>query len=185
MVPPVTIPIRTRKGEPPVPFRPEDVILNDGDILYVRARELELFYTAGLIPPGEYILPRDYDLDVVEALARVRGPMVNGAFAQNNLSGNILAAGIGSPSPSLVNVLRKTRGGGQVNIRVDLNSALRDRRERVIVQAGDVLVLQETVGEALTRYFTTNVNFRFMGFLINRRDATLTNTISVPGFSVP
>ena len=44
-------------------------------------------------------------------------------------------------------------------IRVDLNRALRDPRERIYVQPGDVLVLQETSGEALIRYFNQVFNF--------------------------
>ena len=36
-----------------------------------------------------------------------------------------LQNGIGFPNPSLVSILRRTPGGGQVVIRVDLNRALR------------------------------------------------------------
>src|SRR5207248_1926436 len=58
----VRIPLRVRPNEPPN-FRPEDVVLHDGDIVFIESRETELFYTAGLLPVGEYVLPRDYDLD--------------------------------------------------------------------------------------------------------------------------
>lgn len=175
----VRIPLRLKHGEP-FTVRPEDVVLGDGDIVYVRAREVEVFYTAGLLPPGEYILPREYDLDVVDAIARVRGPMVNGAINQNNLSGSILTPGIGFPSPSLVSVIRKTKGGGQVIVKVDLNTALRDPRERLLIQPGDVIILQETMGEALVRYFDNQFRLDFVGTILRRRDAIATTTVVAP-----
>jgi hypothetical protein len=175
----IRIPLRLKPGEP-FTVKPEDVVLGEGDIVFVRAREIEVFYTAGLLPPGEYVLPRDYDLDVVEAIARVRGPMVNGAINQNNLSGSILSAGIGFPSPSLVSVIRKTKGSGQLVINIDLNTALRDPRERIIVQPGDLLVLQQTLGEAFAQYFTTNFNLDFVGTILRRRDAISTTSFHVP-----
>ena len=121
--------------------------------------DIEVFYTAGLLPPGEFVLPRDRDLDVVEAIALVKGPMVNGAFAVSNLAGTIIQRGIGSPSPSLLVVLRQMPGQGQIPIRVDLNRALRDRRERIVVQPKDVLILQETPSEAIVRYVTEMFQF--------------------------
>jgi protein involved in polysaccharide export with SLBB domain len=175
----IRIPLRLRPGEE-IPFRPEDIILQEGDIVQVRARETELFYTGGLLPPGEYVLPRDYDLDVVEAVARVRGPMVSGGINQNNFTGTTLTQGIGFPSPSLLSVLRRTTGGGQVVIRIDLNRALRDPRERILVKPGDVLILQETVGEALARYFTAVFRLNFLGIFVNRRDALGTTTVTLP-----
>ena len=65
----VRIPLRLRPGEVPH-FRPEDIILRDGDIVYVDSRETEVYYTGGLLGGGEFPLPRDYDLDVLTAVAR-------------------------------------------------------------------------------------------------------------------
>jgi len=145
------IPMRLREGEP-VPFSPRDVILEDGDIVFVEARDTEVFYTGGVLQARQYVLPRDYDLRVVEAIALGGGPLINGLFAQSNLTGNISATGIGSPNPSRVSVLRRTKYNGQIPIIVDLNLALNDPRENIILQAGDVLILQETPGEAITRW---------------------------------
>jgi protein involved in polysaccharide export with SLBB domain len=175
----IRIPLRLRPGEP-LPFRPEDVILRTGDILYIQARDTEVFYTAGLLPAGEFVLPRDYDLDVVEAVARVRGPLINGGFGFNNLTGSILNQGIGFPSPSLLTVLRRTPGGGAVPIRIDLNRAFRDPRERILVQPGDVLVLQETPGEAIARYFTAVFRLNSVFQVLDRGDAQSAATVSVP-----
>lgn len=157
----VQIPLRARH-DTPLAFRPEDVVLHDGDVVYIPAREERLFYTGGLLPPGQHILPRDNDLDVLEAVARVRGPMFNGAFAVSNLSGTVLLPGLGQPSPNLLTVVRRLPGGcGQVSIRVDLNRAVKDARERILVQAGDFLLLQEAPGNAVVRYVTQMVDLPF------------------------
>src|SRR5216684_247130 len=66
------------------------------------------------------------------------------SFTQSNLSGQIIPRGIGEPSPSLLTVLRRTPSGGQVSIRVNLNRALQDPHENIMVQPDDVLILQET-----------------------------------------
>ena len=84
---------------------------------------------------------------------------MNGGFGGANLNGNIVSTGIGNPSPSLLTVLRKAPNGQQVPIRIDLNEALRDPRENIIVKTGDVLLLQETPGESFVRYISNVFNF--------------------------
>jgi protein involved in polysaccharide export with SLBB domain len=175
----VRIPLRLRPGEVPS-IRPEDIILHTGDILYIEAREAEYFYTGGLLPPGQFIIPRDYDLDVVQAISLVGGPMVSGAVNPINLAGTFLASGIGFPSPSLVSIIRRTPGGGQVAIRVDLNRALRDPRERILIQPRDVVLLQETPSEAMTRYFTQVFKFSFSWIAIHGPHETGTTNLTVP-----
>ena len=164
----------------PLPFGPEDVVLHEGDIVLIEARPAELFYTGGLLPAGEFILPRDYDLDVLEAIAQVQGPMLNGAFAGNNLAGSLIQAGTGSPSPSLLTVIRQTPDGRQVPIKVDLNRALRDRRERILVHPGDLLLLQQTPGEAIVNYVTNVFNVTIFGNLFERGDAIGVATLGLP-----
>jgi protein involved in polysaccharide export with SLBB domain len=155
----IRIPLRQPAGVP-MPFRPEDVILQTGDVVFLEAREDDLFYTGGLLPPGAYVMPRDRDIDVLEAVSRVRGPLFNGAFGGSNLSGNLIQAGIGGPSPTLLAVVRRTPGGGQVPIVVDLREAVKHPEERLLIRPGDVLILQEKPGEALARYLTqTFFNF--------------------------
>lgn len=178
-VPVIRIPLRVRPGDP-LPFTAKDIVLQTGDIVYVQAREADLFYTGGLLAPGEFVLPRDYDLDVVEAVLRVGGPIVSNLNA-NNIQGSVTGFGIGSPSPSLLTVLRKTEGGGQVPIRVDLNRALRDRRERLLVKAGDVLILQETPGEALVRYFNQSFfDFTLVSRVISGNKTNATILVNAP-----
>lgn len=136
-----------------------DISLNEGDILVVESRDTEMYYTGGLMLNQEIPLPYDYDLTVTEAVSRTGGPLMNGGFGGANFNGQIVGRGMGNPSPSLLTVLRKAPNNQQVAIRVDLNEALRDPRENIIVQSGDMLILQETPGEAFARYMTAVFRF--------------------------
>ncbi len=178
------IPLRAPPHAPP-PFRPEDVILGDGDVVMIPAREERLFYTGGLLPPGEHILPRDKDLDVLSAVARVRGPSFNGDFQVSNLSGTVVLPGMGQPSASLLTVIRRLPDGGQIPIRVDLNRAVQDPRERILVQAGDYLLLQETPAEGFSRFLTQTFDFTFMGNAIKAPWGLAVGTATFPGGTGP
>ncbi len=176
----VRIPLRIPPGHP-LPLKPEDVVLRSGDVVFLEARDEEVFYTGGLLPSGVQVLPRDIDLDVIEAIAQVRGPLINGAFGGSNLSGALIQSGIGNPSPTQLTVLRRTPGGGQVPIIVDVAKALRDPSERILVRGGDVLLLQEKPEEALTRYVTqTFFNFNLAWQVIHERFATGIIDVSTP-----
>jgi hypothetical protein len=175
----IRIPMRLRPGQEPN-LRPEDIILHTGDIIFIEAREAEYFYTGGLLPPGQFVVPRDYDLDVVQAIALVGGPMVSGGLNPINLSGTFVQNGIGFPNPSLVSVIRRTPEGGQVAIRVDLNRALRDPRERILIQPKDVIILQQTPTEAVVQYFTAVFKFNFNWLAIHGPHEMGTTTLAVP-----
>jgi hypothetical protein len=78
----------------------------------------------------------------------------------------------------LLVVLRRTPGGGQVPIVVDLRDALKHPEERLLVRAGDVLLLQEKPGEAVARYVTqTFFNFNLIWQVFH--DKYLTGIIDV------
>jgi hypothetical protein len=173
------IPLRVRPGQP-VEINPEDIILHNGDIVTIRGREPAFFYTGGLLPSGEFPLPMDYDLTVVEAVLKIRGPLLNGGLNSSNLSGAVVGAGIGNPSPNLLTVLRKTQNNGQVTIRVDLDEAVRDPRQNLLVEAGDVLILQEAPDQAIARYFSTILRGDFFVRWLDRGDAQGTGSASIP-----
>jgi hypothetical protein len=176
----IRIPLRVPPGPPPC-LHPEDVTLYTGDVVFLEARDEPLFFTGGLLPPAAHVLPRDRDLDVVEAVALVRGPLINGAFGGSNLSGDLVKPGIGNPSPTHLVVVRRTPGGGQVPISVDLGRALNDPSERLLVKAGDVLILQEKPEEAFARYFTqTFLNFDIAWQVFHSRYATGVMDVSAP-----
>ena len=175
----VRIPLRMRPDES-VPFRPEDVVLKTGDILFIEARDTEVWYSGGLLPPSEHVLPRDRDLDVVEAIGQAGFQVISGGVTTGNLSGSFQSSGIGSPPPSLVSIVRRTPGNREVVIRVDLNQALRDPRERVLIQPGDILILQETPQEAFARYFLQKFNFSAFYTLFKSSRSQGTASISLP-----
>ncbi len=149
----IRIPLRARVDQP-LAFHESDITLDDGDTVYIEARDTEVYYTAGLLGAAQIPLPRDYDLRVIEAITQVRGPLINGSFNQNAFVGNAVNTGIGDPNASLVTVLRRLPNQQQLRIRVNLNDAFRDLREDILIQPGDIIVLQERPSESLTRYFT-------------------------------
>jgi hypothetical protein len=147
------IPLRYQKGEKPR-FKPEDIILHTGDVVYIPSGQNDIYYTGGLLPSRFFYLPRDSDLDVVEAIIRAGGVINSGGLSSLNTSGSTQSQGLGLPSPRLVSVLRRTPNGGQVNIEVDLSRAQRDPRERILIQAKDIIMLQQEPQDAVAQYFS-------------------------------
>ena len=150
----VKIPVRLAPGESPG-ITEQDVVLEDGDIVFIESRETEIFYTGGLLGGGQFTLPRDYDLDVLGAISVAQSQNANRG------GGNNLRA-IGGPSAlnqdvsvsaSHVVVLRQLPNGTQVPIEVDLYRAMRCPEERILIQPGDYIVLQYTPVEAIAAFF--------------------------------
>ena len=127
------IPLR---GLAPDALRPEDVTLNTNDVVNVPSRKDEVFYVVGKLNPqnfvrlisngrelgGGFLLPRDREVDVVTAVAM---------------------AGYIDPidSPTHISVQRQGPDGQPMMITVDLFKARYDRRENLLVQAGDIVYL--------------------------------------------
>ena len=134
----VRIPLLLTPGEG-IPFTERDVILEEGDILHVRAREGEVFYTGGLLAGERVPLPRDRDLNVLEAIATATGtpggyPGLLTPLFRNNGAG-------GSIKPTRVIVVRILPNREQVKISVDLNRAAKHADERLVIQANDLILL--------------------------------------------
>jgi hypothetical protein len=149
------IPLRLPPGQVPS-FRPEDIILNEGDIVYIENREREVFYTGGLLGGGEHVLPRDYDLDVLGAIAIVGRSVAGGGPLGGQASpfggGGFNAGSVGGVAPTNLFILRKTPCNGQITIHVDLARAVRDPSARPLVQPGDMLILQFKPEEELLNF---------------------------------
>ncbi|MFT3880248.1 MAG: polysaccharide biosynthesis/export family protein [Gemmatales bacterium] len=171
----VRIPLRLRPGVK-VPFTPEDVRLNDGDGVFIETRETELYYTGGLLPPSELALPRDYDLDVLEAIAQVKGPLLNGGQSGNNNGGVSVTPGLGSPNPTTLTIVRKWPEGKSIIIRVDVAKAFQDPRERILVKPGDFLILQESYSESMTRYITQVFGLNYFSQILNNGTSNISFT---------
>lgn len=168
--------------EQPLGICEADIILADGDVLKIETRDTsqDVFYVAGVAGSRPFQLPRDYDLDVIQALVTAGAPLANGGFTQNAFVAQAVNSGIGQPSPSLLTVLRQAGPGRQIPIRVDLNLALTDPRERIRVLPGDILVMQERPGEAVARYFTQTVRLNSAGNIVRAPDFTQTITGNNP-----
>ncbi len=141
----VIIPIRFYPENLPQ-FKQEDIILKTGDIVYIPARDREKFYTGGILRGGEHLLPRDYDLDVLGAIAIAGGQVGSGGTGLNGIGQGPAAFGGGNQrgpiAPSNLIVLRKLPCGGQLPISVNVNRALVDPSHRILVQPEDTLVLR-------------------------------------------
>ncbi|MFK8112956.1 MAG: polysaccharide biosynthesis/export family protein [Rubripirellula sp.] len=145
------IPLRLPPGVIPS-ISPDDVRLQDGDIVYIENREAEVFYTGGLLPGGEFPLPRDYDLDVLGAMAIAGSGIGQGGRTGGGGGGFGGAASVGGVPPGMLYILRQTPCNGQIAIEVDLTKAINDPRSRPLVQPGDTLVLQYKCEEELLNF---------------------------------
>jgi len=156
----VKIPLRLPPGLIPT-FRQEDIILNEGDLVLIEGREREVFYTGGLLRGGEWPLPRDYDLDVLGALA-IAGQGVGGPLGQGGVGVGLSPQSIGGAPPGQLFILRKTPCDGQITIEVDLNRAINSPAARPLVQPGDMLILrykceEEALNFALGTFFIQGI----------------------------
>ncbi|MCP4167029.1 MAG: sugar ABC transporter substrate-binding protein, partial [Chloroflexi bacterium] len=166
------IPLRVKPGVVPE-LSAEDVTLQDGDIVYIESRDAEVFYTGGLLSPGEHMLPRDYDLDALQAMAMAGGNIGgNGRAAQGGGGGRGGGAnGFGidtSVPPGLLYILRKTPCNGQIAIEVDLALAINNPKARPLIQPGDTLILQykceeEVINFGIATFFTYGIAELFNG----------------------
>jgi hypothetical protein len=150
----ILIPMRLRPGQVP-DIRPEDIVLRDGDIVYVESRETDVYYTGGLLGGGEFPIPRDFDLDVLQAVSMARG----NAFGASISTGLLGGAAQNVPPTELI-VLREIPGRRQLAIRVDLNTAVNDPRQRIYVKKRDTLLLRYKPQEELIN-FASGVFYTF------------------------
>lgn len=153
------IPLRLPVGMIPS-IRPQDVILEEGDIVLIETRDTEFFYTGGMLQGGQFPIPRDYDLDALGAMA-IAGSGVSSSRGGGGGGGGMGGlAGLTGIAPGRLYILRKTPCNGQIAIEVDLARAINDPRERPIIQPGDTLILQyKPCEEALN--FGTGAFFTF------------------------
>ena len=146
------IPLATYPGEP-LSFCPQDVVLYDGDIVYLPKRE-EYFYTAGLLPGRRVPMPRDHDIDILQAIALAAGNFGAPTGITGTGPGNVV-------TPSLAVIVCKNADGTQLLIRVDLAKALLNSSERVIVRPDDIVMLQFKKSEALANFLLNFFSFNF------------------------
>ena len=129
-----TVPTRQAPGFPRSISR-NDIRLNQGDVVVVAPRDTDVFYTGGLLGGGEFPIPRDRGLDVVEAVS-IAG-------------GSLTSSGLNNQTPTELLVIRRRPDRSQFTIRVDLNRAIANPSERIQVRPGDVLMLRFSRSEQI------------------------------------
>lgn len=155
----VRIPIRLHPGEQ-AQFTEQDVLLFDGDVVFIESCETEIFYTGGLLGGGQYQLPREYDLNVLDAISLAQGRQASGGGGGGfgNRIGGIAAVNQDiSVSASTLIIIRRLPDGNRINIKVDLNRVLRDQNEDILIQAGDHLILRYKPLEAVGAFIERNI----------------------------
>lgn len=153
------IPLRAA-CDTPLPFTRQDVVLNDGDVVFVEKRHEEVFYTGGLLSAGRIPLPRDEDIDIMEAVALANVGL--GGPAGINASASLFRSGPGNViPPTRATVIRKLPTGQQVKIDIDLRKTLKQPSERIRIMPEDFVSVHyrphELVGNIALNF--VNVNF--------------------------
>ncbi len=164
------IPLRYNPANPPT-FTKEDIILHEGDIVIIRSRDAETFYTAGLLGGGEHPLPRDKDLDIIGAIAVAGGSLGStgtGIGAIGNRGGGGGGGGRQQAcQPSEAIVVRELPCGSSISMRIDLNQALQDPSQRILIKPNDVVILRytltEEIGNVLINMFQINYFLNSIG----------------------
>ena len=155
----IRIPLHLAPGQP-LPFDTDDVILGDGDVVFLPQRDGDVFLTGGLLGGGRFPLARDRDIDILEAIAICTGNPLGPAGDMNNVvrfrsgPGNVIP-------PTDVVVIRRRSETEQIKIRVDLRKAMDDPSERLIIAPGDLILLyyrpKELAGNVLLNLFDYNL----------------------------
>jgi polysaccharide export outer membrane protein len=125
-----------------------DFRLGDRDMVMVLPREKEMIFVTGLVEkPGQFELPRDQEVRLLDAIA--------------------MSGGLSSVAADKVLVIRRAAGRpGPAPIQASVRIAKRDGRENLVLAAGDVVSVEQTpatvVVDALMQLFriTMGVNGR-------------------------
>jgi protein involved in polysaccharide export with SLBB domain len=104
---------------------PDQLQLQNGDIVSVEQKRMRPFYVAGAVnKPGEFPMPKDREIRALEAVG---------------LAGGVLT--ISEPTTALV--VRRPKGKEAVVIRIDLSRAARHPEENPVLMEGDVISVVE------------------------------------------
>ena len=154
----IKIPVRLAPGET-LDITEEDITLYDGDIIFIENRDTDVYFIGGLLGGGQYPLPRDRDLHVLEAVSLAQGQNSRQAGSQGlQSSGGVSALNRDIvPSASRLLILRQVGCNRQMTVEVDLYKALRFPHENILVQPSDMLILQYTPYEAVGAFVQRNI----------------------------
>jgi len=167
------VPLRFYPEQVPT-FKEEDIILKSGDIVMVQSRDREQFYMGGVLR-GAHAIPRDYDLNILQAISIANGQVGAGGSGMMGMGGGGMGGGGGGGMggsvfpPTRAIVVRKLCNGSTVAIRVNTQKALTDPTQQVLVQPEDLIILQYTISEEIANVLLRafNINYIFGGGLRN------------------
>jgi protein involved in polysaccharide export with SLBB domain len=128
------IPLEAENGVMPQ-LSETDITLNDGDVIFIEGRKRQVFYTGGLLEGGRFPLPRDYEIDVLEAIALAGGNNGSVPGAQGSIRG-------GGVLPATRVLILRRANCEFCAVEVDLRCVLSDPKQRVIIRPGDLILLQ-------------------------------------------
>jgi len=162
----IRIPLRSEPGRALQQLTEDDIILATGDIIFIESRERDVFYTGGLLTGREIPLPRDYDLDILSAISLAGGTVASGV-SQGSLARSGGGAGGGSggsggivPATQII-IVRKLPDGSSIPIKINLNRALVDPSQRILIQPSDLVLLQYTPFELAANVVLGSVSFSY------------------------
>ncbi|GAB5443135.1 MAG: polysaccharide biosynthesis/export family protein [Fuerstiella sp.] len=150
----VRIPLSVNAGEP-LMFGQHDVVLEDGDIVLVESREADHFLTGGLLGGGQYALPRNQDLDILDAvlLADSYSRLTQLNSPTRAIGGVSVLNRDVTVGASRVIVERRLADGRTRRFRISLYAAMKNPAQRVIIEPGDRIYLEYTPVEAFFAFF--------------------------------
>lgn len=166
----VKIPVRVQPGDN-INFTEADITLHDGDIVFIETRQTEVFYTGGLLGGGQYVVPRDYDLHVLEAISIAESRSQQGGATSRAIGGVSALNQDVANSASRLLVIRKLPNGQRTRIEVNIYKAMVRDEENILIKPGDMLILQYTFPEACAAF---TQRFLLEGALIGIATSTFT-----------
>ncbi len=122
-------PLRTGSLQQAIPFSRSQARLSKGDIVSIAAKPTEVFYTGGLLGGGEFLIPRDRPLSLMDAIAQAGGiPQSRGGGA------------VPLQLPESLTLLR-LNGDQQISRQFDLSGGFSQQASQTRVCSGDYLIL--------------------------------------------
>ena len=122
--------------------------LNNGDIVQIASKPTEVYYTGGLLGGGEFLIPRDRALSVMDAISLAGGvPQPQNGFGAVPLQ-----------QPRVLRLLR-IQNGRQSTFQFDLSGGYSQQAANTQIRSGDYLILDfspsQRVQNVGTRVFNT------------------------------
>ena len=135
------------RGQQATRFPRSSAVLNNGDIVQIASKPTEVYYTGGLLGGGEFAIPRDRGLSVMDAISLAGGV----PQPQNGLGAVPLQ------QPRVLRLLR-IQNGRQSTFQFDLSGGFSQQAANTQVRSGDYLILDYSRGQRVQNVGTRVIN---------------------------